>query len=537
LTLNSNDSFGSSEGLWLCGFKLGNAQVPGCLSQDKSARVHSCEPIELCTTISSGQSVYITPIVTRTQDGSEVAELGAGGGLGDLYQTHELELPDEVSIQQLLDLCAEQISDPESRETVVRALTEAYSSKRKSLLLDDYGIKEEDDISLQRLIQLLSRGPKRSAGPGGNNASPTKRLSNTIVRTRWFTLKYAQRADYPKQRFPYSRHSSYGELCLLVKAFKPKDVFPCTVDANTWSDEVSIENLFGNLCSGRTFTHDSMMRETIQPNRSRKRQRRDSDSSARLSTQQSSRGNLELPDDVASPSEPSVQIIEPHAIPARNALQTSTSQKTAQDGKRPRAEPPKHDSSVEFIDSQQLWLTQSSSSFSSTANLQAIRDALKAKAQSDELDFYLPSSFLDSQASVAHHHLTQHDQHPLHEEAEGHMRASTSQSVPATPDNFPAHFSLDSTEGQSDAESSISLSGSAFDSQCSDTLDPSSPDDDDPEPDIRPRSKNSLVTSSTARAMRIAAYRAAKSDGCEMWSNVFSPVTAGNNHSEVEVEL
>jgi hypothetical protein len=467
--------------------------------------------------------------VTRTQDGSEVAELGAGGGLGDLYQTHELELPDEVSIQQLVNLCAEQISDPESQEAVVRALTEGYSSKSKSLVLDDYGIKEEDDISLKRLIQLLSRGPKRSAGrPNGGD----RRLSNTIVRTRWFTLKYPQRADYRKQRFPYSRHSSYGELCLLVKAFKPKDVFPCTVDANTWSEEVSIENLFGHLCSGQTFCHDSIMRETIQPNRSRKRQRRDSDSSARLSTQQSSWGNLGPSDNANSPSEPSVQIIEPHEIPGRSTLQTSTSQKTLQDGKRPPAESSRKDSSIEFIDSQQYSLTQSSS-FSSSANLQAIRDALKVKAQSDELDFYLPSSFIDSQASVAQHHATQSDQHPPHEEAEGHMPASASQSGLAIPDSFPAHFSADS-EGQSNAESNISLSGSAFDSQCSETLDSSSPDDDNLDSDVRSHYIKSL---NKTRAKRIAAYRAAKSEGSGMWSDVFSPVTAGNNHSEAELEL
>ncbi len=34
--------------------------------------------------------------------------------------------------------------------------------------------------------------------------------------------------------FPYSRHSSYPELCDLVAAFRPKDVWPCTVDAAEW---------------------------------------------------------------------------------------------------------------------------------------------------------------------------------------------------------------------------------------------------------------------------------------------------------------
>lgn len=34
--------------------------------------------------------------------------------------------------------------------------------------------------------------------------------------------------------FPYARHSSYPELCHLVKTFKPKDVWPCTVHPLEW---------------------------------------------------------------------------------------------------------------------------------------------------------------------------------------------------------------------------------------------------------------------------------------------------------------
>lgn len=53
------------------------------------------------------------------------------------------------------------------------------------------------------------------------------------------------------------------ELCELVSAFKPKDVFPCTVDPLTWSEEVSMRRLFGHLCSGNEFTHDVHMREML----------------------------------------------------------------------------------------------------------------------------------------------------------------------------------------------------------------------------------------------------------------------------------
>ena len=36
--------------------------------------------------------------------------------------------------------------------------------------------------------------------------------------------------------FPYSRHSSYEELCDLLKVFKPKDVWPCTEDPLQWHE-------------------------------------------------------------------------------------------------------------------------------------------------------------------------------------------------------------------------------------------------------------------------------------------------------------
>jgi len=45
-----------------------------------------------------------------------------------------------------------------------------------------------------------------------------------------------------------------------VQAFKPKDVFPCTVDGKKWNESVSMEGLFGHLSSGKKFTHDRHMR-------------------------------------------------------------------------------------------------------------------------------------------------------------------------------------------------------------------------------------------------------------------------------------
>jgi DNA cross-link repair 1C protein len=62
-----------------------------------------------------------------------------------------------------------------------------------------------------------------------------------------FIIKKSQRSGQTERRtgdaskilpkeinFPYSRHSSYPELCHLVSAFKPKDVWPCTVNIAGW---------------------------------------------------------------------------------------------------------------------------------------------------------------------------------------------------------------------------------------------------------------------------------------------------------------
>ena len=127
--------------------------------------------------------MYITPIVTRTQEGSEVIEVGAGGGLGDLYQTNELEIPDNAAIQQLVDLCAEQIANPTTRATIAAALSDAYVSKYKSLSLDDYGIRGEDEIPLKKLVQILSRGPTSFISDHNNQIGAQEELPDTIVRS------------------------------------------------------------------------------------------------------------------------------------------------------------------------------------------------------------------------------------------------------------------------------------------------------------------------------------------------------------------
>lgn len=106
--------------------------------------------------MTSKKSVFITPIVTRAGDGSEVPELGAGGGKGDLSQSHELELPDETTIQKLEQLCLEQIQDFQLLSQAKTVLKDAYASNGR-LQLNEYGSISESDISLKDFISMISR--------------------------------------------------------------------------------------------------------------------------------------------------------------------------------------------------------------------------------------------------------------------------------------------------------------------------------------------------------------------------------------------
>jgi DNA cross-link repair 1C protein len=48
-------------------------------------------------------TVWITPIITRVNE-AEIAEVGAGGGGGDLTKRPELEVDNDNVVEQLLEL-------------------------------------------------------------------------------------------------------------------------------------------------------------------------------------------------------------------------------------------------------------------------------------------------------------------------------------------------------------------------------------------------------------------------------------------------
>ncbi|KAI9703485.1 MAG: hypothetical protein M1820_005789 [Bogoriella megaspora] len=250
-----------NEASTLCGFDLGNRFHRGCLTEKAATRIHSCERGVSCAEVDllDTRVVRIVPIICR-HEGDEIPELGAGGGLGDLRQAHELELADAETVGKLMHLCAAEVSDPIQLQKLLGFLTSVIGHEGMALSqatnydiayeeVEHKHLQGEDEIPLKSLVSVLENLVKEKGNKGDPSLSAVRPSQTTIT-------------------FPYSRHSSYEELCLLVEAFKPLEVFPCTVDEQKWSQAISMRTLFGHLCSGTTFSHDIVMLEKF-PDRAR----------------------------------------------------------------------------------------------------------------------------------------------------------------------------------------------------------------------------------------------------------------------------
>lgn len=193
--------------------------------------------------------VWITPIVTRSKEGLIVPELGAGDGGHDLREAPELELGNITSIRDLEELCKQQIEDPAASVKLLSKFKAALLSGDKNMALDGLDLNAEKDISLQEFLQRMSTTDRAQTAPVDEpqscRASDPGLLSNIV-------------------HYPFSRHSSYTELCALVAAFKPADIYPCTVDEQSWTERVSMRALFGHLCTGAIFAQDEKMRQFRQ---------------------------------------------------------------------------------------------------------------------------------------------------------------------------------------------------------------------------------------------------------------------------------
>ncbi|KAK1080033.1 hypothetical protein LTR33_005883 [Friedmanniomyces endolithicus] len=232
----------------LVGFHCGNHYQEGCLTSEQ-VQLHS-------------YFVRITPIISR-HNSTEIRELGAGGGHGDLDTHNELVVGDAVATGQLIALCALRLqSQPQVLASVMDRLTGFISKQISSVSLDGSGFVEDclkavngadfataDELPLERLVpalaKLVTKAEQGKASPSANSPKLVLKRPDGLAK---------------RITFPYSRHSSYEELCDLIDAFKPKDIYPCTIDDANWTTDQLMSFLFGHIyTSGHHFTHDQVM--------------------------------------------------------------------------------------------------------------------------------------------------------------------------------------------------------------------------------------------------------------------------------------
>lgn len=229
----------------LVGFMCGNTPHQGCLTDDVTVRLHSCEKGNQCSTVRSSQVVHIVPIIARLPDGSDVAEAGVGGGGYDLEREVEVDLS---SVQGFLEALSQDAGISKKTKARITELVGTSAAIGRNANLE-ITIDSFDDNNQTDLASALE-GSMKSPAQGGYavlNASDTIRGAKPLPKTI---------------TFPYSRHSSYAELCHLVKTFKPKDVWPCTAHPLEWTKHgINIRSLFGHCCSGEVSEYDSRLSE------------------------------------------------------------------------------------------------------------------------------------------------------------------------------------------------------------------------------------------------------------------------------------
>ena len=245
ITESGRDGYSMFEGPALTGFTFGNQQQSGCLSTDQDTRLHSCEPGSPCHLgLKNKNVVWITPIISRLQDGTELLEIGAGGGGGDLYQTAKLDIQDLATIEALQSFANETFQDKTIVARLQDALARTSQTGEMRIPLDTLGLGLDEEVSIKRFVQLMSSTSQPNQAQEACEIEPGRSKDRII-------------------HFPYSRHSSYDELRHLVSMFRPGDLCACTVELEGWTEEISMQSLFGDLCTNTTYCHDAQVRREV----------------------------------------------------------------------------------------------------------------------------------------------------------------------------------------------------------------------------------------------------------------------------------
>ncbi|KAI1856919.1 hypothetical protein JX265_000729 [Neoarthrinium moseri] len=256
VTKSSQDRFSThfhhtKEAPYLVGFNCGNTRHEGCLTLDENVRIHSCEKGTSCSVMQTKPIVWIQPIVAHIADGMDWAEVGLGGGGDDLEQEADVEDLTLEHLQPLFDMIGESrdlsVCAKEQIKNLLRSLVAKSRLPEAEVPMSE--ISEDVRTRLGSIIFSMVR-----------SVATAKELSRSLPRSQAAADKLPNRIT-----FPYARHSSYPELRHLVETFKPKDVWPCTVDISHWQEcGITMRKLFGPYCSGNIFEYDQLVEELIK---------------------------------------------------------------------------------------------------------------------------------------------------------------------------------------------------------------------------------------------------------------------------------
>ncbi|KAM0403921.1 hypothetical protein ACHAQC_001539 [Fusarium culmorum] len=229
----------------LTGHMCGNTPHPGCLTSDINVCLHSCERGNICEVASKDTTVLIQPIIAHLSEGKDLAEVGVGGGGDDFKQEAELEFVDQANLAALSDVALSSSATSSQKSDMLREGLEQLVSTGRNIPLD-WDIDTLSTNSAKEVIAIL-----------------VQKLRKNIKNQKSVHEEALPKTIY----FPYSRHSSLLELRHFVEAFRPRDIWPCTVNTAEWlRNGTTIGSLFGQFCSSKEFEHDRVMQAIAAKN-------------------------------------------------------------------------------------------------------------------------------------------------------------------------------------------------------------------------------------------------------------------------------
>ncbi|KAI0594707.1 beta-lactamase-like protein [Biscogniauxia sp. FL1348] len=241
----ASQTYLAKEAPYLAGFTCGNTQYNGCLTLDENVRIHSCEKGMGCSVTPNKPIVWIRPIVTHLKNGQDVAEVGIGGGGGDLTERINLMVED---IMELLNLVHASKTIPEGHRKELELMFTKALLRDQDLSLDMDVTATPDKATIGKIIKAL-----------------VDKILTIKGRVRNPEQQSGEQTSLPNLiQFPWARHSYLPELRHLVSTFKPKDVWPCTADISWIEKGHTIRSLFGDLCSADVFEYDKVLRQTVK---------------------------------------------------------------------------------------------------------------------------------------------------------------------------------------------------------------------------------------------------------------------------------